>query len=177
MITKKLFIITIIFSLVGHIAVLGLTGMLDIGRSVDNDTIFTVHLERMTEKTGSPPASPPEETFDTRKTKDEDTVDLDSLDSPYHQYLIKVKKKIRNRWSYPARAYKLKEEGTAVVRFSIQGDGKLADSRIIIPSGHVSLDSESFNAIKSSSPFEPLPQKFKLTQLHIVARFQYLLDG
>lgn len=184
MITKKLFIITILISLVGHITVLGLASLVDIGSSIDNDTIFTLNLQEKTalpkESTGPAglfPEPSPEETVDTTKNRNEDTVNLDSRDSKYRHYLIEVKKKIRGRWSYPEKAYELREEGTAVVRFSIKEDGKLADSRVIISSGHESLDIESFQAVKCAAPFAPLPKKYNLTQLHIVAQFQYILGG
>ena len=184
MVTKKLFIITILISLIGHITVLGLTGLMDIGSSLDNYTLFTIDLgeksdlaERTIKAKELSPAASSEDTVDVSEIKDEDTVNLDSSDSRYRQYLMKVKKEIRSRWSYPEKAYELKEEGTAVVRFSIKEDGKLADSRIIISSGHESLDIESFQVVKSAAPFAPLPKKFNLTKLNIVARFQYILDG
>ncbi len=184
MITKKLFIITMLISLVGHIAVLGLTGLMDSGSSIDNDTLFTLNLqekndfqERSIEQIVPFPAPSAEKTTDIADRRDQDTVNLDNRNSPYHRYLMTVKRKIRDRWSYPGKAYEVKEEGTAVVQFSIQNDGKLADSRIIISSGHESLDSESFHAVNSAAPFKPLPKQFNLTQLHIVARFQYALEG
>jgi len=174
MITKKLFIITILISLIGHITVLGLTGLMDISGSLDNDTLFTINLEEksdLTERTIETketfPAALSEDTVVASEIKDEDTVNLDSSDSRYRQYLMKVKKNIRSRWSYPDKAYELKEEGTAVVRFSIKEDGKLADSRVIISSGHESLDIESFRVVKSAAPFMPLPKKFDLTKLNM----------
>lgn len=184
MITKKLFIITILISLIGHITVLGLTGLMDTGSSLDNDTLFTINLEEKSELTERTidaketfPAASSEDTVGASEIKDEDTVNLDSSDSRYRQYLMKVKKNIRSGWSYPNKAYELKKEGTAVVKFSIKEDGKLADSRVIISSGHESLDIESFHAVTSAAPFPPLPKKFNLTNLNIVARFQYILDG
>jgi TonB family protein len=184
MITKQLFLITILISLVGHITVFGLASLADIGSTINNDTLFTCNLQEesyfpkeSTNSAGLFPEPSSEETVDVIENTHEDTVNLDSHDSKYRRYLVQVKKKIRNRWLYPQKAYKLKEEGTAVVRFSIKEDGNLIDTRVIISSGYESLDRESFQAVKSAAPFAVLPGKYNLTQLHIVARFQYVLDG
>jgi len=183
MTTRQLFIVTIAISLAGHIVVLALTGLLGIGSSIDRESIITFDLQEQAEPQESMeqrelfPAPLRERALHTAHRSDEDTVDLDSRDTPYAAYLLTVRKRIRERWSYPGSACKRREEGTTVMRFSIREDGKLVESRVIVSSGHESLDSESFHAVTAASPFTPLPAEFNLTQLHIVARFQYVLDG
>lgn len=183
MITRQLFIITTVISLAGHIIIIGLMGLMNIGNTIDTDTLFTIDLQEQTDLLKSPdqrkpfPAPPADKVIDVTERKNEDTVDLDNRDTPYQKYLITVKQMIRDRWSYPGSARERRDEGTTVVRFSIREDGRLVDSRVIVSSGHESLDRESFHAVSTASPFEPLPKEFNLTQLHIVARFQYVLGG
>ncbi len=186
MISKKLFIIAIVISVIIHMAILAVSGVLEIGRNSYTDTSFTVHLKEQSkplekkEKLNNIIAVP-EPTHKTAGNKikstdgTEDTVELGSKNTKYFSYLKQLKKRIANKWSYPKEAYARQETGTAVVKFSIAEEGILVDSLIISSSGHDILDSEALRVVQAAGPFNPLPKKFNLSKLHIIAKFQYNL--
>ena len=181
MISKKIFVITIILSLAGHIIVLALSGFLGGGFSNGGD-VFTVSLGEHPSKTG--------ETHDGEKNASRDssenirkstrsgatdTIDLDSTDTRYYPYLLQVKKNIDRKWSYPDDAFARGEGGTTIVEFSLAKEGILADSRVITSSGYELLDAESLHAVRSAAPFASFPTEFGLAKLNIVAKFRYTL--
>ena len=84
-----------------------------------------------------------------------------------------MKRKIEKKWSYPKEAWARQETGTAVVKFSIAEEGILVDSLIISSSGHDILDSEALRVVRAAGPFNPLPKKFNLLKLNIIAQFRY----
>jgi protein TonB len=107
--------------------------------------------------------------------KQEDTVDINTLDVKYTPYLKKIKKKIEDIWVYPKAAFEREEEGTAVIKFSISDSGILLASAIVTSSGSNYLDLGALDVVRSAAPYDPFPQEFNLTQLNIVARFAYTL--
>ena len=163
MISKKLFITAIVISVIIHMAILAVSGVLEIGRNSYTDTSFTVHLKEQSEPLEKKEKLnniivAPEATFKTAGSKigdTEDTVELGSKNTKYFSYLKQLKKKIANKWLYPKEAYARQETGTAVVKFSI---------------------AEAVRVIRAADPFNPLPKKFNLSKLHIIAKFQYNLS-
>ncbi|MGZ6210662.1 MAG: energy transducer TonB family protein, partial [Syntrophales bacterium] len=91
----------------------------------------------------------------------------------YSSYLKRIKKKIEDIWIYPQAAFEQEEEGTVVLRFSIGEGGDLTSSRIFESSGHNYLDRGALDVVRSAAPYDPLPREFNISQLNVVARFQY----
>jgi len=183
MISKKLFIIAIVISVIIHMAILAVSGVLEIGRNSYTNTSFTVHLEEQSkpfEKKEKPnniiiAPEPTRKTAGSKIKGTEDTVELGSKNTKYFSYLKQLKRRIENKWSYPKEACARQETGTAVVKFSIAEEGILVDSLIISSSGHDVLDSEALRVVRTAGPFNPLPKQFNLSKLHIIAKFQYNL--
>jgi TonB family protein len=184
MISKKLFITAIVISLLGHMAVLSLTGLSEGTLEIGSDSIFKVRLEKgpesiekKNEKTdeiedSDKPKEPPEEiVFEA-----EDTVDLDSTDTRYYSYLAKIKALVEGKWSYPSWASTRREKGTTIVKFSITEEGILSNATVLSSSGYASLDIESLYAIKAAAPYPRFPESFHLSRLNIVAKFNYTLS-
>ncbi len=181
MISKKIFLITIMLSLAGHIVVLALSGFLGDGFSNGGD-VFTVSLEKRPGKTGNTPGSEektlrnsPENIRKSTRDGAVDTINLNNTDTKYYPYLLQIKERIDRKWSYPDDAFASGEGGTTVVEFSIVEKGILTDSRVITSSGYGLLDAESLHAIRSAAPFSPFPAAFGLAKLNIVAKFRYTL--
>jgi len=182
MISKKIFVITIILSLAGHIIVLALSGFMGDNGHTDGENIFTVSLEKRLPKTVKTPSNEENALRDSHKNISKsarrgavDTIDLDSTDTRYYPYLLQVKKNIDRKWSYPDDAFARSEVGTTVVEFSIAQEGILAACRSVVSSGHESLDAESLRAVRSAAPFPPFSAEFGLARLNIVAKFRYTL--
>ena len=181
MTSKKILIISILISLTSHIAMLYVTGFIDFGGKARKDDVLIVNLkepaaikEKITEEEKADKPVHKVEQQD-RRVKREETVDLGSIDIKYSSYLKRIKKRIEDIWIYPQAAFELEEEGTAVVKFSIGEGGDITSSRIIESSGSNYLDQGALDVVRSAGPFDPLPHEFNISQLNIVARFQYKL--
>jgi len=129
--------------------------------------------KKQEEKKEAKPYHQNEGNANNHRTKREDTVDLGSADAKYISYLKKIKRKIEVIWIYPQAALELEEEGTATVKFSISENGAILASGIVESSGSNYLDQGALDVVRSAAPYDPLPQEFQLSQLNIVARFQY----
>jgi TonB family protein len=179
MIQKKLFITTVVLSVIGHMAVFALSGMIEIGKSNDARSAFTIQFEDQSTTAYKSPDQKdivsPGKSLKNPIKKKEDTVELGSNDTKYSSYLKPLKKNIEKNWTYPRESYANREMGITVVTLSITEEGQLVDTHIIAPSGYDSLDDEALRAVRSAGPLKPLPARFNLSKLHVIARFMYNL--
>ncbi len=183
MTSRKIVIVAIMISLTSHVLMLYMTSFIDWHGKVQKEEILTVNLkeppadseESKEAKKEIKPYHQTEQNAHKRKIKEEDTVDLNSIDAKYSPYLKKIKKKIEDIWVYPPTAFAQEEEGTTIIKFSISDSGALLASNIITSSGSNYLDQGALEVVRSAAPYDPFPQEFQLAQLNIVARFQYKL--
>lgn len=174
--SKNLLLWPVIISVVGHVALISASGMIDLRDNTQTAGIFTVDIKEQEEP------QPPAKQKDSKKTKNinsdgwrEETVNLGSNDVKYASYLAKIKRKILQIWEYPQKAYEKNEEGVVVVKISIDAGGRLAAISLITPSGSAYLDEGTLGIVKTAAPYEPLPDGYSLSRLHIVASFRYKL--
>ena len=185
--SKKAILWPVIISIIIHVTLLAVTGMIDLRDNIKPVEIFSVSI-----KEPEPEATPApkkekitkKETKAVRTQKEkgvsvndddwrEETVDLGSRDIKYVTYLAKIKNKILQIWQYPQKAYENNEEGTVIVKMSIDADGRLAGAALISSSGYAELDDGALSVVQTAAPFEPLPEIYDLSRLNIVASFQY----
>jgi len=114
--------------------------------------------------------------FLTQKRRMEATVSLDAPEPQYASYVTIVKRRIDNVWDYPELAQKARVDGSLALRFSILRTGIINQLKLLRSSGYTHLDDEALRAIEVSSPFPPLPEHLKLSQLNILATFEYRID-
>jgi protein TonB len=179
--SKKIFLWPIIISFIGHVALIAASSFVDLRENVRAAEFITVHL---TEPVIEPkkeekkvreqkPAKSSEEKAVAPEGDREDTVDIGSSDIKYAAYLAGVKRKIMRLWKYPVDAYKNGEEGTVVIRLTIEADGALTETILNSSSGFERLDQGTMEVIRAAAPFQPLPGQYDLSRLHIVASFRY----
>jgi TonB family protein len=182
--TKKILLLSILISLASHMAVLALTGLINMQGKSPGEDVMTVQLKEYQEDIAQPtetkgknkPATQPAQESDNHgKRIKEETVDLGSIDVKYTPYLKKIKEKIETIWTYPKSAYRKEEEGITVIKFSINKKGSLVSSGILTSSGSIFLDQGTIDVVRSAAPYDPLPPEFDLSQLNIVATFHYKL--
>jgi TonB family protein len=183
--TKKVILWPVLISFVGHLVLITVTGMIDLRENVSAGEIITVNIkepetEIQTKKEEKAkeeinPARAKEEKIIPNDNWREETVDLGSVDTKYAAYLIKVKRKILRIWKYPQKAYENNKEGNVTVKMSIDANGGLAQTILITSSGSLELDAGTLSVVKTAAPFEPLPEQYNLSRLHIVASFRYKL--
>lgn len=185
--SNKVILWPVIISIIGHVALISVSNMIDLRYNVQTAEIFTVALqepesEQTPPKEDSKDLKEPQKNGDTGKAKAvsndgwrEDTVGLGSSDIRYLSYLVKIKRKILQAWQYPQKAYDRNEEGVVVVKMSIDAGGGLAGANLLSSSGSMLLDEGALGVVRRAAPFEPLPGRYNLSRLHIVASFSYKL--
>ncbi len=179
----------VIISVLIHVTLLAVAGMIDLRDAIDPMEIISVSIQEPEQEVPKAPA--PKKEIKTKEEikpvqaqkekgvdiKDdewrEDTIDLGSLDIKYVTYLNKIKNKILQIWKYPQKAYEKNEEGIVVVKMSIDADGSLAGATLISSSGSAELDEGAVSVVHDAAPFEPLPEIYNLSRLHIIASFDY----
>ena len=185
---NKILIYSVMISLVIHLAVLSLTGLIEWQGKRRPARMMTLDLREMSagvEGKSLPPAAPPPRARPARPPAKEvqsfaggkireATVDLNSSESRYRPYLKAVREKIENSWIYPERASARKEQGITVIRFSLAKTGELLDTAIIRSSGFPLLDEATLRAVRKPR-YAPLPDFFQLSRLNVVATFEYRL--
>jgi len=183
--SKKIFLVPIIISIIGHAVLITAGSMVDLRHNVKVAEPFTVQI-------AEPPAVEPQ--IEPKKEKEpardklprqvenakplpeggrEDTVDIGSSDVKYAAYLLGVKKKILRLWTYPVAAYKKNAEGVVVIRISIDANGTLAQVALMTSSGFTELDASTLDIIRAAAPFQSLPGQYELSRLNIIASFSY----
>ena len=84
-------------------------------------------------------------------------------------YLGNLEYNIKHNWAPP----KSKSTKKIVTRFTILKDGTLSDIKVIKSSRVPLIDLSAIEAIKKSSPYQPLPEKFEGESLPIEFTFDY----
>ncbi|OQC55293.1 MAG: Gram-negative bacterial tonB protein [Deltaproteobacteria bacterium ADurb.Bin022] len=56
---------------------------------------------------------------------------------------------------------------------SIDADGRLAAATLVSSSGSADLDNGALGVVQEAAPYEPLPEIYNLSRLHIIASFNY----
>lgn len=79
-------------------------------------------------------------------------------------YAEQIRERINQVKHYPLMARKRGREGVVTLEFSIDMQGKLLDSKILLSSGTKSLDQSALNALASAAPFDPPPVELKTRQ-------------
>lgn len=180
--SQKILIMAAVASVTGHLLMLSMAGLIIPGTDPLRSTVFTVELRESQEQPEDvepqPDNQPPIASNPVvhRQTLREETIDLGNRNSRYVPYLMKTREKINRMWVYPKQAYEHRETGIVIVRFSINRNGRLHQSRIEESSGVAVLDQGALGVIRAAAPFHPFTADMQLSRLHIIATFKYRLD-
>ena len=94
----------------------------------------------------------------------------------FTNYLARMLATVRRNWySRIPEAARAGQQGTVVVEFSILRDGTvpLDELQIVSSSGNEAMDQAATNAIRTSTPFDPLPSAFKGPMVRLRFNFLY----
>ncbi len=80
-------------------------------------------------------------------------------------------------WNYPARARELGQQGTCLLRITVNRDGTVRNVILKETSGYPALDNEAIRAVQTGAPYGPLPSAYPKDQLNIMAFFRYDFAG
>jgi protein TonB len=179
---RKFLILFIFFSLAIHTLVIAVALRVDLPAKTNADKVINIEIksskdiENPHREKGSRPLLPKINDCREAGFSREASVDLGKPGGAYEAYLHQIRSKIERFWSYPPQALAERREGNAVIRFSINAKGVLADSVVISSSGNVLLDEGALASIRTAAPFEPLPADYNLSFLHITATFSYQIN-
>jgi protein TonB len=100
-------------------------------------------------------------------------VNLNTRDPVYVTYFNKIKQLIESQWEYPEMALRYGLQGRLALEFTISGNGRLEQIRLIRSSGSQLLDEEAVRAVRAAAPFPPIPPWIKPNPLLISASMEY----
>lgn len=180
---KKFLIPFVLASLAGHALLLALTTRFDWGAAPQprQETVVRVELKTTPDKEPPPPSAAvrravPAAASARAVRPREDSVSLQGSGSPYEDYLRPIRRQIERLWSYPPEALARRQEGTALIRFTIDASGALTGYHVLTTSGSSPLDEGALAVIRAAAPYAPFPAAFNLSQLHITATFHYRME-
>jgi protein TonB len=103
-------------------------------------------------------------------------VSLDTKELKYLSYFAHIKRRIERVWTYPPDAIANGLQGQLHLKFVLRNDGQVKTVELLRSSGYKVLDKEAWDAVVGAGPFEAFPPTIPDDELHITARFTYVLD-
>ena len=99
----------------------------------------------------------------------------DDVPEGWSEYLGRLQTWLRQHKEYPRRARFRRQEGTTILHFVIDRDGRLRDYGIEKSSGHALLDSAVIDMIERARPFPPIPNHLGQSRLALTVPVQFVL--
>ncbi len=98
----------------------------------------------------------------------------DPMGVDFKPYLIRILAAVKHNWLavYPESA-RLGRKGRVQIQFAIARDGSVPKLVIALPSGTRALDLAAVAGVDSSTPFPPLPDDFRGSQVRLQFTFTY----
>lgn len=91
-------------------------------------------------------------------------------------FFRRLRQNIYNVWDYPSQAAARGEQGTCLLKITIERDGTVDAVKLMESSGHSDLDREAQAAVWKGAPYGPLPRAYKKKRINILAFFKYNLS-
>lgn len=106
-----------------------------------------------------------------------DTVWMDSQQDLLFSFMRRFRTNIYNVWNYPSAAARQQQQGTCLLRITVNRQGNIVDVQLLESSGHRILDEEAIDAVRKGATYGPLPRLYPNDDLKIMAFFQYNLSS
>jgi protein TonB len=106
-----------------------------------------------------------------------DTVWMDTEQDLLISFMRRFRTNIYNVWNYPAAAVQREQQGTCLLRITVDRRGNIVNVQLLESSGFSILDDEAMQAVRQGASYGPLPRAYPNEELKIMAFFQYHLDG
>jgi len=105
-----------------------------------------------------------------------DAVWLDTEKDLLISFFQRFRNNIYGVWNYPSRSAERGEEGTCLLKITVNRDGSVDKVRLMESSGHQALDDAAIAAVYKGASYGQLPRTYKEDSLNIFAFFQYNLS-
>lgn len=106
-----------------------------------------------------------------------DTVWMDTQQDLLSSFMRRFRNNIYGVWNYPAVAIERGQQGTCLLRITVNRQGNIVDVKLLESSGFRALDDEAISAVRQGATYGPLPRSYPHEDLKIMAFFQYHLGG
>ena len=106
-----------------------------------------------------------------------DTVWMDTQQDLLISFMRRFRNNIYGVWNYPEPARRLNQQGSCLLRITVDRDGNVTDVRLMESSGHRVLDDEAIRAVRQGATYGPLPRAYPNEYLHIMGLFNYQMSG
>lgn len=104
-----------------------------------------------------------------------DTVWMDTAQDMLISFMRRFRINIYGVWNYPDEAAQNGQQGTCLVRVTVDRQGNVTNVQLLESSGFRSLDEEAMRAVRDGASYGPLPRSYPHEDLKIMAFFQYYL--
>ena len=175
----------VIFSLVGHVFLIGGLPVIPLDQKPESETAITYQLEREI-------ILPKEDKIEVEQKLAEPKKEIEPLpeeirlqeDEPSQEkaeeeiilrYTDALKQRIQQVRQYPRWARRQEWEGTALLRFDVQSTGRMEDVQLIRSSGFEILDTEAMAAIRRAQPFPAFPDYLNQKKIKVQVSIHFQL--
>jgi len=106
-----------------------------------------------------------------------DTVWMDTQQDLLISFMRRFRNNIYGVWNYPESARRQNQQGSCLLRITVDRDGNVTDVKLMESSGFRVLDDEAMRAVRQGATYGPLPRAYPNEYLHIMALFNYQMGG
>jgi periplasmic protein TonB len=106
-----------------------------------------------------------------------DTVWMDTQQDLLISFMRRFRNNIYGVWNYPESARIRNQQGSCLLRITVDRDGNVTDVKLMESSGYRVLDDEAMRAVRQGATYGPLPRAYPNEYLHIMALFNYQMGG
>jgi len=106
-----------------------------------------------------------------------DTVWMDTQQDLLISFMRRFRSNIYGVWNYPESARMHNQQGSCLIRVTVDRKGNVTDVVLMESSGYRVLDDEAMLAVRQGATYGPLPRAYPNEYLHIMAFFQYHISG
>jgi len=106
-----------------------------------------------------------------------DTVWMDTQQDLLISFMRRFRNNIYGVWNYPESARRQNQQGSCLLRITVDRNGNITDVILMESSGYRVLDDEAMRAVRQGATYGPLPRAYPNEYLHIMALFNYQMSG